>query len=511
MLARAFPIGMPYLPNFVVMLIAAAAGALLVCGFAPFSWWWLTFICPLTLYAFILNRPWKKASSLGFIFGLFFFGFGVSWMYNSIHEFGQAPVLLSAFLVALLVLVLSLFPALTAGLYSMLCRERPFDVVGALTFSTLWVLFEWLRGWIFTGFPWLLIGHAHHSSLLQHVLPVLGSLGASWLALMISCLAAVLVFGATGQKLAGGALLVLVSAALYITGHVAWTYPEEESLSVALIQGNIPQEVKWDRAKQRQILGKYWQLSKANQDADIIIWPETAIPAYYASVKDSYILELEKIAAAGDVDFLVGLFTHDPDTGKVYNSVMTFGEEKSVYAKRHLVPFGEYIPLRNVASFLADYIVLPMSDMSSGTGRPLVQLKGHFVGISICYEAVYGDEVIEALPEAKFLINVSNDAWFGDSLAPHQHLEIARSRAIETGRYLLRATSTGISAVIDPRGAIVKRSAQFQEEVVRAIIRPYTGFTPYSNWGDSAIIAILSGIFLIICLHRWYTLRSAKR
>ncbi len=499
---------MPNLPYPVVTLIMAVVGGVLVCAFAPFSWWGLTLVCPAILYAFILGRPWREAFSLGFVFGLFFFGFGVSWVYNSIHEFGHAPVVLSAFLVALLVLALALFPALTAGLYSWLCRERGADLRGVIAFATLWVLSEWVRGWIFTGFPWLLIGHAHHSSPLQGILPVLGSFGAGWAALVISCLLAVLLLGPARQRMGSVALLVSVTAALLALSQVNWTTPQKESLNVALIQGNIPQEMKWDRAQKRHILGKYLQLSVAHQDADIIIWPETAIPAYYASVKDTYIPELEKISAAGNVDFLVGLFTHDPGSDRTYNSVMTLGEEQGFYAKRHLVPFGEYIPLRNVASFLADHIVLPMSDMSSGTGRPLVRLKGHFVGASICYEIVYGDEVIEALPEARFLVNVSNDAWFGDSLAPHQHLEIARSRAIETGRYLLRATSTGISAVIDPRGAIAGQAAQFEEEVVRAKIRPYTGLTPYARWGDSAIIAILTGIFLIICLHRWYTLRS---
>lgn len=501
---------MSKLPYPVVALIAAGVGALLVCAFAPFGWWGLTLVCPAILYALILHRPGKDAFFLGYVFGLFFFGFGVSWVYNSIHEFGHAPVVLSAFLVALLVLFLALFPALTAGLYSWLYRERGADLWGVLAFATLWVLSEWVRGWIFTGFPWLLVGHAHHASPLQGILPVLGSFGASWAALGVSGLLVVLLLGSVRQRLGSAALLVSVIAVSLALGQVKWTTPQKESLSVALIQANIPQELKWDRAQKRHILGKYHQLSVAHQDADIIIWPETAIPAYYASVKDTFIPELEKISAASDVDFLVGLFTHDPGTDRTYNSVMTLGEEQSFYAKRHLVPFGEYIPLRNIASFLADHIVLPMSDMSSGAGRPLVRLKGHYVGASICYEIVYGSEVIEAMPEARFLVNVSNDAWFGDSLAPHQHLEIARSRAIETGRYLLRATSTGISAVIDPRGAIVGQSAQFEEEVVRAKIRPYTGHTPYSRWGDSAIIAILSGIFLIIGLHRWYTLRSVK-
>ncbi len=502
---------MSFVPPYIVVLITAATGALLVFGFAPVSWWGLTLICPAVLYAALINRSSGHAFFLGLVFGLFFFGLGVSWTFNSIHEFGHAPVLLSVVLVALLVIVLALFPAFSAGLYSIMCRGDRFSFRGALAFSTLWTVFEWVRGWIFTGFPWLLLGHAHHSSPLQGPLPVLGSYGATWFAMLIGCFATVLVFGPAKQRLASAAVLVLVAGSLAATHRMTWTYPEDEPLGVALIQGNIPQEVKWDRARHPYILDKYRQLSEAHLDADIIVWPETAIPTYYATVKDSFIPELEKIAAAGNTDFLVGLFTSDRSGGEIYNAVMTLGEEKSFYAKRHLVPFGEYIPFRDLASLLARHIELPMADMSSGAGRPLVRLKGHFAGASICYEAAYGNEMIEAMPEAKFLVNVSNDAWFGDSLAPHQHLEIARSRAIEAGRYLLRATSTGISAVIDPQGAIVARSVQFQEEVVRATIRPYTGQTPYSRWGNWAIITILSGIFFIIGVYQWRIMRPAKR
>ena len=499
---------MPPVPNYVAALIAAAAGTVLVFGFAPFSWWWLTFVCPAALYVVLINRSPTNAFFLGFVFGLLFFGLGVSWTFNSIHEFGHAPLLLSVFLAALLVFVLALFPALGAYVYSKVCRDSLFSPVGALAFSTIWTLLEWVRSWIFTGFPWLLIGHAHYSSPLQGTLPVLGTYGATWFAVFAGCLAAVLVFGAVKQKFTAGALLILGTLLQFASLQVSWTHPDEERLGVAIIQGNIPQEMKWDRAQHPNILERYRQLSEAHLDADIIVWPESAIPTYYYKVKDSFILELEEIAAANEVDFLVGLFTYDRTGDKIYNSVMTLGQEKSFYAKRRLVPFGEYIPFREIASFLARHIELPMADISSGTGRPLVRLKGYFVGASICYEVVYGSEMTEAMPEAHFLINVSNDAWFGDSFAPHQHLEIARSRAVESGRYLLRATSTGISAVIDPQGDIVSQSAQFQEDVIRASIRPYTGLTPYSRWGNWTIITILSGIFLIICLYQWRRMRS---
>lgn len=491
------------MPAYAQRIIVAIAGAILVGAFAPFSYWWLTLICPALLYVSIINRSALDAFLLSIIFGLFFFGFGVPWTFNSIHEFGHAPIFLSAFLASLLVIVLTLFPAFSTYIFCKLRCNAYFSFTSALAFSSLWALFEWLRSWIFTGFPWLLLGHAHHSSPLQDVIPIFGTYGATWLALLVSCLVVVIALGKFRQKVLALISLALVALSLMVANQITWTQAEDEELSIALVQGNISQEMKWDRTNHPFIMSKYMQLSEDHLDADIIVWPETAIPTYYTLVKDSFIKELSETAQNNNVDFLVGVFTYDPSNGKVFNSVMALGEGLSFYQKQHLVPFGEYIPFRGLISFLDRYIQIPMADLSEGEGRPLVSLKGHPVGASICYEAVYGNEVIEALPDAKFLINVSNDAWFGDSLAPHQHLEIARSRAIETGRYLLRATNTGISAIIAPDGSIINKSVQFKEDVIRAKIQPYSGLTPYSRWGNWGIVTILFGIMFIICLYQW--------
>jgi len=491
------------MPAYAQRIIVAIAGAILVGAFAPFSYWWLTLICPALLYVSIINRSALDAFLLSIIFGLFFFGFGVPWTFNSIHEFGHAPIFLSAFLASLLVIVLTLFPAFSTYIFCKLRCNAYISFTSALAFSSLWALFEWLRSWIFTGFPWLLLGHAHHSSPLQDVIPIFGTYGATWLALLVSCLVVVIALGKFRQKVLALISLALVALSLMAANQITWTQAEDEELSIALVQGNISQEMKWDRTNHPFIMSKYMQLSEDHLDADIIVWPETAIPTYYTLVKDSFIKELSETAQNNNVDFLVGVFTYDPSNGKVFNSVMALGEGLSFYQKQHLVPFGEYIPFRGLISFLDRYIQIPMADLSEGEGRPLVSLKGHPVGASICYEVVYGNEVIEALPDAKFLINVSNDAWFGDSLAPHQHLEIARSRAIETGRYLLRATNTGISAIIAPDGSIINKSVQFKEDVIRAKIQPYSGLTPYSRWGNWGIVTILFGIMFIICLYQW--------
>ena len=470
------------------LLLVSVAGASLVCAFSPFSYWWLTFICPTVLYSNLANQTVRAASVLGFIFGLFFFGFGVPWTFNSIHEFGHAPLLLSAFLAGLMITVLALFPACVAGLTVYLQANKHFNVYSVISFACLWVVSEWIRGWLFTGFPWLLIGHVHHSGPLQGILPVFGSYGASWVTILLGCLLAVIVFSKANQKIIALAAIGVISISMYVINQITWTTADDEKLDVVLVQGNISQEMKWDRSKHSFIMEKYLQMSKRHLDADIIVWPETAIPTYYSMVKDSFIQKVGRIANENNQDYLIGVFTYDSENNHVYNSVMTLGSELSFYRKQHLVPFGEYLPFRGILTFLDRYIDLPMADISSGEGRPLVRLKGYPVGTSICYEAVYGNEVIRAMPEAKFLINVSNDAWFGDSLAPHQHLEITRSRAVETGRFLLRATNTGISAVIDPKGKIINKSVQFEDDVVRATISPYSGATLYARWGNWGIM-----------------------
>ncbi len=493
------------MPLLFKITLLAISGAALVLAYAPFSYWWLTFICPIFLYLAIINLPIRTAFLCGFIFGLFFFGFGVPWTFNSIHEYGKAPLLLSAILASLLVLILALFPATVAALSVFLRRNINHHIFSVLAFASLWALFEWLRGWIFTGFPWLLIGHVHHTGPLQSILPIFGSYGASWVTLLIGCLVVTILFAENKQKIFSTTALVVIAFSLYFFDQIKWTEADDESLDVVLIQGNIPQEMKWDRTKHSYIMNKYLQMSSRHFNADIIIWPETAIPTYYSMVKDSFIPQVSETTENYNLDYLIGVFTFNPDNGQVYNSVMTLGDELGFYRKQRLVPFGEYLPFRGIITTFERYIDLPMADISSGEGRPLVKLKGHAVGASICYEAVYGSEVIRALPEAKFLVNVSNDAWFGDSLAPHQHLEITRSRAVETGRYLLRATNTGISAVIDPNGMIINKSVQFEDDVVRSTIKPHTGTTLYAKWGNWGIVTTVFVFLIILSVQRWLT------
>ncbi|MFK7817023.1 MAG: apolipoprotein N-acyltransferase, partial [Gammaproteobacteria bacterium] len=364
-------------------LLVAIAGAVLVCAYAPFSYWWLTFICPAVLYVAIANQTVRVSAVLGFVFGLFFFGFGVPWTFNSIHEFGHAPIFLSAILAGLLVFILALFPACAAGLTVYLHANKHYKISTVISFACLWVGFEWVRGWVFTGFPWLLLGHVHHSGPLQGVLPIFGSYGASWVTILLGCLVAILFFAKYTQKIIAAISTVVIVLMLFFVSQIVWTYAEDESLDVALIQGNISQEMKWDRSQHPFIMNKYLDMSKRHLDADVIIWPETAIPTYYSMVKDTFIQEVGRSAFENNIDYLIGVFTFDPKNGHVYNSVMTLGSELGFYRKQHLVPFGENLPFRGMLTFLDKYIDLPMADISSGEGRPLLRLKGYPVGVSI--------------------------------------------------------------------------------------------------------------------------------
>ncbi|MDZ7734783.1 MAG: apolipoprotein N-acyltransferase [Gammaproteobacteria bacterium] len=260
---------------------------------------------------------------------------------------------------------------------------------------------------------------------------------------------------------------------------------------VALVQGAVPQAIKWKPEQLRESMHLYYDLSRPFwKEADLVVWPETAIPAFADQLSD-YLDVLREQAIALDTPLIAGLATRDQGDGHYYNSLLAIGAHEDIYHKRHLVPFGEYLPLKTLLQPLLSFLEIPMSDFSAGDAkRPLLDVGNLKAGVSICYEDTFGEEVIQALPDADFLINVSNDAWFGDSIAPHQHLQMARFRSLESGRYMLRSTNTGISAIIDHNGNVTARSPQFASDVLISKMRLYSGSTPYVITGNAAIIWI---------------------
>ena len=296
-------------------------------------------------------------------------------------------------------------------------------------------------------------------------------------------------------------LLVLWAGGLGLQ-QLSWTAPAGEPIRVSLLQANIPQHEKWSRAMRAPTLNLYLEMTAAVPDSRIVVWPETAVPAFDSEVESSLLEPLHAQMGEQGRDVLLGIVAGS-DRSEYYNAMMSLGASgRDQYHKRHLVPFGEYLPFDRWTRPVLDFLRIPMSDFTpGGNGKPLITLAGYPVGVDICYEDAYGEEIIRALPEAALLINASNDAWFGDSLAPHQHLEIARMRAIETGRYLLRATNTGISAIIDERGRLRDTSPQFEKAILSDEIMPMSGVTPFAFWGNKAVLA-LAGLMLAFGLLR---------
>lgn len=467
------------------LLLAFAAGAAGVLAFAPFG---LGLVAPVALAVlfFLWRHPARPGLNAwtGYAFGLGLMGFGVSWIRISIAQFGGVTPPLAVAITAVFVLFMAGYFALAGWLGG---RLRPRADWAWLVFvlPAVWVLVEWLRGWLFTGFPWLALGYSQIDLTLAGYGPVLGVYGIS---LLLAVSAGLL-------NLLPRWPVVLLLAALWAGGlglrQLGWTEAAGGPVRVSLLQGNIPQAQKWRRAMREPSLALYLDMTAAAADSRLVIWPETAVPAFASEVEDSLLAPLDALLREQGRDVLLGVVDGDPD-GEYYNAMLSLGASgRDHYHKRHLVPFGEYLPFDAWTRPVLDFLRIPMSDFSpGGNGRPLVTLAGHAAGIDICYEDAYGNEIIRALPEAAFLVNASNDAWFGDSLAPHQHLEIARMRALETERFLLRATNTGISAIIDPRGRLQGTSPQFEKATLTGEVQPLAGATPFVRWGNAAAVTL---------------------
>ncbi len=465
---------------------ALTAGAVLPLAFAPFNFFPLAVLALALLFYLWRGVTPGRAAWRGGLFGLGQFGVGVNWVYISIHNFGHAPVALAAALTLAFIAFLALYPALLGALTVRLFSVHD-EWRSLVVWPAGWALLEWLRGWFLTGFPWLALGYSQTDSPLSGYAPVLGVFGVSWLVAVAA--------GALTLLPRTRAVLVLLAivGGGWALQRVNWTYPEGTARQVALLQGNISQAVKWEADQREPTLELYRDLTRANWNHDLIIWPETAVPIFYHQVAENFIAGMQKEAHRKGVDLLLGIPVLDLSSDRYYNAMMSLGAQQGFYRKRHLVPFGEYLPWRPVLGWLLDYLHIPMSDFSAGAWRqPLLRAAGYPVSISICYEDAFGEEVIGDLPRAAYLVNVSNDAWFGDSLAPHQHLQIARLRALETGRYMLRATNTGISAIIGPKGELLARSPQFRVYVLSGAMQPMSGSTPYVRWGNWAVVSLLA-------------------
>ena len=473
--------------------LAAVAGLLVPLGFAPFHFYPLPVLSLAVLfYLWLRADSAREAFILGYLFGLAMFGLGVYWLHISINLFGGVNLIGAWFFTGCLVAIIALYPAVCGYL----CR-RFYRRYRLLAPAPLWTLTEWGRGWLLTGFPWLNLGVSQTDGPLAGYAPLIGAYGLSFI-VAATAAAGVGLLGGRGRArgLAALSLAVIVAAGLPLKQH-AWTDDNGQRLNVALIQGAIPQELKWRAEMRRGTYEIYTALSAPHWSADLIIWPETAIPSLYQRAAD-FIAPLEARLKNTDTLFMSGLAYKNQASGQYHNSILLLDDGHRFYHKHHLVPFGEYLPLKPLLGGVIDFLRIPMSDFSAGDpARKLLPTARAVFGMSICYEAAYDTAIRRSLPAANILINVSNDAWFGDSMAPHQHLQIARMRALESGRYLLRATNNGISAIIDNRGRVVQRSPQFEPHALRAEVKLFEGATPYSRHGNSLIVLIALGLALL--------------
>jgi apolipoprotein N-acyltransferase len=481
-------------------ILVALLGAVCVLGFAPFGWFPVPVVAMAILVAMLQPCTPRQAAVTGFWFGAGFFLAGVSWVYVSLHDFGGMLAPVAILFTTLFCLYLALFPAL-AGFLSAQVKG---PAAALLAFPAAWTLAEWTRGWLFSGFPWLSMGYSQMAeSPLRHFAPLSGVFGVTLAMTLCSGALAIMAFrwrtaGWRAALRSSAAPLLAVVLAVGVGGGFAhWTQPQDNgAVSVALVQGNIPQDIKWQPERAASTLKTYQDMTLASR-ARLTLLPETALPLFQVELPPGYLEVLGAQARRQDGDLLYGIPEID-GSGAFYNSVMSTGTSSpQIYRKSHLVPFGDYFPMQSVLGWIMRLMEIPMSSFSHGdpAQRPL-QVAGQRVAINICYEDAFGDEVIRQLPEASLLANFTNDAWWGRSIASEQHLQMAQMRALESGRYMLRATNTGVTAIIDANGRIRERAPEFSATTLTGLAQGYEGATPYVKTGNVAVILLAAVLYL---------------
>ncbi|MNQ46922.1 Apolipoprotein N-acyltransferase [compost metagenome] len=474
-------------PGWPGNLTALMAGAITPLALAPFDLWPLALLSIALFYLGLRDLKPRQAAWRGWYYGFGLFAAGTSWVYVSIHDYGAASPALAAFLTLGFVAGLGLLLALAAWLWARWLRRSEAPLADALAFAALWLAQEAFRSWFLTGFPWLYAGYSQLDGPLAGLAPV----GGVWLLSFVLALSAALLvnlaqlrarkaFLATAMVLLAGPWV----AGLALKGH-AWTLPAGEPLRVAAMQGNVEQNLKWDPAQLNAQLALYRDLSFGAEPTDLIIWPETAVPVLKAQAA-GYLQVMHRFASERQAALITGVPIRQANARgeqRYYNAVSVIGQGEGDYLKQKLVPFGEYVPLQEVLRGLIAFFDLPMSDFARGSAeQPLLQAKGYKIATFICYEVVYPEFAAGLAAHSELLLTVSNDAWFGSSIGPLQHLQMAQMRALEAGRWMIRATNNGMTVLIDPFGRITEQLPQFEQGVLYGEVVPMQQLTPYLYW-----------------------------
>jgi apolipoprotein N-acyltransferase len=466
---------------------------------APFSIWPVAFLSLAVLFYYQEKSHRIISCSYAFGFGLFLTG--SSWIYVSIHDYGHASAPLAAFLMLVFFAGMALMFSLPYILYTrfLIKQERHW-----LTLPGLFIFSEWIRYWLLTGFPWLYVGYGQLESPLSGWLPVTGALGTGLVTAV--CASAAVKLSTQHRALMLLPILILFGFGIVLSG-VEWTKPSGQSASIGIIQPNFSLEDRWNPANRKQIRQDMLELTDSLQGKDIIFWPEAAIPEIY--LEDDWLYRsLNERGRNEQTTLITGVPTQSAE-GRFHNSVIALGNGSGMYHKSRLVPFGEYVPLEKLLRGMIQFFNLPMSNFHKGATRQSVLHAGNLSFIPfVCYEVVYGDLVASYASDTDFLVTLSNDAWFGRSIGPLQHLEIARVRARETGRYMVRGTNNGVSAIIDPAGNLVRASGQFERQILQGTIHAYTGTTPYARTGSLPVVLLCIMFILVSPRFPGFSVRS---
>ncbi len=422
------------------------------------------------------------------------FGVGVSWIYIAIHDFGHTSAILASLLTGLFIFLLALYLSVIAWIIKIITKPILTYPDITLLLPIAWLGFEWFKSWFLTGFPWLELGISQVDGPLAGYTPIVGVLGVSWLVAMT---AGLLLVALQSHSLWPALLVLILWTGGGILESYQWTETKGEKIIVSLIQGNVPQKMKWNLEQSYKTWAVYKSRTEQNWDSNLVIWPENAITIPHHQAKEYFLDPLADLARNNNTDILLGIPVMKLGDSNYFNSIMTLGAKTMFYHKRHLVPFGDYVPLQWLREFV-QFLNLPMSSFIAGDNRQqLPQAVGLDIGISICYEDAFSTKILTALPKASILVNATNNAWYGNSLAPHQHLQISQNRALETGRPILRASTNGISAFINFNGQLITQSPQFEQAILTEVIQPRQGTTFYVNYQQVPILLISLLILLV--------------
>ncbi|SNT14926.1 Apolipoprotein N-acyltransferase [Noviherbaspirillum humi] len=480
------------------------AGALNILSFAPFGAWPLQILTLALLFWMVRHQVAPRRSALlGWAYSFGWLAAGFHWLHISMHDYGGMPAWMSVLAVALLAAGLSAYVAFAMAGATWLARRwtaGPANLL-VLLLPSLWTLAEWVRGWLFTGFPWVSSGYAHSNSPLAGYAAVIGVYGLAWVSALIA--GGLVAFAGARTAVA---LPVVLLAAGPLLKLVDWTRPSGQPISVRLVQGNVPQEMKFAPEQLQATLQLYDDLIR-QRPADLIATPETALPMLLKNVPADYLPKLAEFARQSGSSIALGIAVNDSPTNYA-NSVIGIAPFAPLPAyrfdKHHLVPFGEFIPPG--ARWFVDMMNIPLGDFTPGAAvqKPFA-VKDQRVLPNICYEDLFGEEIagqiaqsyFANLPQPTMMLNVSNIAWFGDSVALPQHLQISQMRALETGRPMLRSTNTGMTAVIDPKGRVQAQLPPFVRGVLSASVQGHAGITPYIYFGNKlpVTLALLALVF----------------